>query len=131
MMAEGKWIGSVDQFSTRGHFLYKLFRPEFLKNLPLPLSSDAFSQFGNPDNLTIHNKENQEAAKMLMNLVKQFASFLDDNYMRYKAHELTEILHREGINVRYIGVLRSHAKVNGLKALLLNEMVARWVRMFI
>ena len=43
--------------SVEQSFLYKLFRPEFVKNYPKPLSSDAFSPFGDPDNKTLHNDE--------------------------------------------------------------------------
>jgi hypothetical protein len=31
-------------------FLYRLFRPEFIKTYSTPLSSDAFSPFGGPEN---------------------------------------------------------------------------------
>jgi len=37
-------------------FLYRLLRPEFLREYELPLSSDAFTRFGE-DNAQEHNEE--------------------------------------------------------------------------
>jgi hypothetical protein len=96
-----------------------------LQKLPFSLSPDAFSPFGGPDNASEHNKESVQATLLLFDMIKQFASKLEGESSL--EDELTEIVHREGINVRYLGILRSHLKTNSnIKEVLLNEMVARY-----
>ena len=111
--------------SAKQSYLYKLFRPEFLQKLPFALSSDAFSPFGNAEN-HVNNRENLEATKILMKKIEDFAETLEKTPEILKMErEVTEVVHREGINVRYLGILRSHVQSPKLKQILLNEMVAR------
>lgn len=54
--------------SGKTSYLYKQLRPELVKIHTVPLSSDAFSPFGKLDQ-EIHNKEVEDAFKVLMYLV--------------------------------------------------------------
>ena len=49
-------------------YLYQLFRPEFVLKYPVPLSSDACSQFGYHDR-RMHNDEVKKATEYLLNVV--------------------------------------------------------------
>jgi hypothetical protein len=54
-----------------------MFRPEFVKLNPVPLSSDALSRFGGDDNAQ-HDKEILEATQRLIDkVIPSFATFLD------------------------------------------------------
>ena len=82
-------------------YLYKLFRPEFIKNYHIPLSSDAFSPFGK-HNENIHNEEVKDATKYLLTEhIPKFAASL--NSYSHDIDQLTKLVHREGINIRYLG----------------------------
>ncbi|KAL6050938.1 Clu domain-containing protein [Balamuthia mandrillaris] len=71
-----------DPMVPRGH-LYRLLRPEFVANYPLPLSSDAFSGFG-----ASHEKERKENEQEVSDatdylysvLVPKFARWLDKQF---------------------------------------------------
>jgi hypothetical protein len=87
---------------------------------------------GGRDN-EVHNVENALATQQLFAWIEQFAAWLDANYEKqFKKMELenhlTEIIHREGINVRYLGRLRSAVTTPYLKEVILNEMITRVVK---
>jgi hypothetical protein len=64
--------------SLKSANLYRLFRPEFLKLNPVPLSSDAFSQFGKDAISRVHNDEVREATRRLeTECIPAFAAHLD------------------------------------------------------
>jgi hypothetical protein len=50
-------------------YLFKLLRPEFVKNYHKPLCSDSFSNFVKNYNADEHNKEIEEATKYLRNVI--------------------------------------------------------------
>jgi hypothetical protein len=84
--------------------MYKLFRPEFIKNYMIPLSSDAFSGMGK-HNHEEHNREVLEATTYLLDTtIYDFAQSLDQmSDLNNLVWELTELTHRSGINIRYLG----------------------------
>jgi hypothetical protein len=113
-------------------FLYKLFRPEFIKNYRIPLSSDAFSKFGKL-NRAENNKEVKEASEHLFKVViPEFALELEKMYADKVDVEsqLTELVHRAGINVRYLGLVRKNlsSRYHDLQLIILNEMCARAIK---
>ncbi|ELR22629.1 uncharacterized protein ACA1_010190, partial [Acanthamoeba castellanii str. Neff] len=111
-------------------YLYELMRPEFLKKNPKPLSSDAFSPFG-VDSATEHNAEIREATnRLLKEVIPKFAAYLDLHYPNAEdlCRHLSPLIHKEGINVRYLGRLRYYVKSVHLKQLFLHEMIARVVK---
>lgn len=58
-------------------FLYRLLRPEFVREYERPLSSDAFSKFGEDDHQS-HNQEVRDASeKLKVEVVRRFADELE------------------------------------------------------
>ncbi|GAM24988.1 hypothetical protein SAMD00019534_081630 [Acytostelium subglobosum LB1] len=110
-------------------FLYRLFRPEFVQTYHTPLSSDAYSPFGKVDavSMSVNNQEVLEATKHLFNTcIPTVARWMDAHVKEVQWYQhLTEIIHREGINVRYLGIVRQHVTDPTLKRILLTEIVAR------
>mmetsp|Transcript_45725 Transcript_45725/g.115084 ORF Transcript_45725/g.115084 Transcript_45725/m.115084 type:complete len:937 (+) Transcript_45725:35-2845(+) len=125
-----------------GH-LYRLFRPEFVKAYPHPLCPDAYSGFILADpNPKKHNGEIQEATKLLTEeTIPRFGK--DMSWIVLEAKEknqlanlrVSEILHSQGINIRYIGLVVQHVRVEEkfkvMKTLLIAEAIARVIKNFI
>eukprot|EP01119_Soliformovum_irregulare_P020731 TRINITY_DN6771_c0_g1_i1.p1 TRINITY_DN6771_c0_g1~~TRINITY_DN6771_c0_g1_i1.p1 ORF type:complete len:1301 (+),score=414.07 TRINITY_DN6771_c0_g1_i1:81-3983(+) len=109
--------------------LYNLLRPEFVGKYPIPLSSDALSGFGRHDK-DIHNEEVKLATEELFNtVIPRFAVFLDSmDEKKIKTFNLIQWMHREGINVRHMGKVRSHTKEPIIRRMLLLEMVCRTIK---
>ena len=107
-------------------FLYRLLRPEFVRSYPKPLSSDAFSKFETVD-ATEHNEELRAATELLKTRhIPKLGRYLDslegpnaDNL------RLPELLHRRGINLRHLGLVRASTSSAKIRKALLLEMVAR------
>jgi hypothetical protein len=119
-----------------GH-LYRLLRPEFVRRHPTPLCSDGFSAFVRLHNPTVHCRELRDATNVLLQrLIPRFAAKIVELVKRHKqqsggvlsAFGVTNAVHADGINVRHIGLLRSHVDDTDTRAVLLVEMCARLVK---
>ena len=108
--------------------MYRLLRPEHVKLFSKPLCSDAYSGFIAKFNYKEDNAEIVEATDKLINhTIPAFA--VDLTTMMLEARDkgslesfrLTEAIHRQGINVRYIGLLRKHIKELDPRTFLLVE----------
>lgn len=98
---------------------YRMFRPEYLKiraemGLP-PLSPDALSGWsrGQPDAKELNQRIIDATSHLLNDLIPEFAAKLNKaKHSRFHINEMlfpvSEKLHRRGINIRHIGLLRSH-----------------------
>eukprot|EP01116_Phalansterium_solitarium_P021277 TRINITY_DN6548_c0_g1_i1.p1 TRINITY_DN6548_c0_g1~~TRINITY_DN6548_c0_g1_i1.p1 ORF type:complete len:1106 (+),score=432.25 TRINITY_DN6548_c0_g1_i1:73-3390(+) len=89
----------------RSTYLTHMLRPEFVKSWRTPLCSDAFSPFIYEHDPEEHQAEVREATEYLRGtVVKEFAMSLvncaEANFMHS--------LHSMGINVRLLGLVRSH-----------------------
>uniref|UniRef100_A0A6B2KY78 Clu domain-containing protein n=1 Tax=Arcella intermedia TaxID=1963864 RepID=A0A6B2KY78_9EUKA len=117
--------------------LYRLFRPEFVRNYPKPMCSDGYAPLMREQ--THHHDVLQEAFKSLMEEAIPFAStILDDlsaavikkgmvlpgNFVWHPSRTLHEL----GINLRYMGNVYSHCKTPEARTLLLIEMAARSIK---
>jgi hypothetical protein len=103
--------------------LYNLLRPEFLAAYPVPLSSDALSGFGKHD-ADFHNAEIRAATQLLLEkIIPTFAGSLSQ--ISTKQSHVGELFHRAGINLRHMGLVRSHTTNAEWKRFLLLEMTAR------
>lgn len=114
--------------SSASGFLHKLLRPEFVKENPTPLSSDAFTGFQSPDdpNKQIHAQEVKEATRLLFKKVGSFATELNRHDCSPVDHqELIEEMHKRGINARYLGMLRTMVRIEHLQSFILTEMCVR------
>ena len=122
----------MDRAIHCGH-LFQLFRPEFVRRNPAPLCSDAFSRFvsGAPDAAS-HTRELAEAELLMeTDILPSFANMLRGQRSElYQLVHLVHSLHRQGINIRRIGLLRSLLSGTSWADMLLVEMIARsnkWV----
>ncbi|KAL6059841.1 Clu domain-containing protein [Balamuthia mandrillaris] len=116
--------------------LFRLLRPEFVREWPKPLCSDAFSGFIKHFDMEQHNEEIKAATRHLISVViPSYADIL--SIMIKEARQktdglenfsLTEALHSKGINIRYLGMLRRYMTDIDCKTLLLVEMCARIVK---
>ena len=117
-----------------GGFLYHLLRPELVKKYDKPLSSDAFTLFGEHD-ADKHNTDVRNASEFLHSkIIPDFANFIS-NYCEYSSSpdnnedisidKILIKLHRAGINIRYLGKVRSKVTNIHLRKLLLTEICAR------
>lgn len=97
-----------------GSFLFQLFRPQFVRNYPLALCSDAYSQFTRGTPLNDEHKEEVNAATeyLLSSVIPKFARDLKADLAdvvrlggSLEQFRLTEALHAAGINVRYLGLV--------------------------
>ncbi len=113
----------------RGAFLYELLRPELVRQSPVPLSPDAFSGMQREG-----VKESRQAIRdcyaTLQSVIMQYANYMDSDLsevkqtppgsgaqredgvmLRVHMMELLEgELHSRGINVRFLGRIRSLLK---------------------
>lgn len=115
--------------------LFRLLRPEYVRTFPKPLCSDAFSGFIRMHNPEQHNAELEEATRNLItNVVPDFAPELAKLIAEAKRKgdlenfRLTEAVHSRGINIRHLGILRSHMVDQDGRTLLFVEMCARVVK---
>jgi hypothetical protein len=118
-----------DQRFPMSH-LFRLFRPEFLKNYKKSLCSDAFSS------LIIHDPKKsqyeadiQEATHYLLEeYIPNFAKVLEKKVSKHNEHELIDLIHSAGINLRYLAILWKNVMTPYLRLLLLMEMIARGIK---
>jgi hypothetical protein len=95
-----------------------------------PLSSDAFSAFGSTDS-EIHNREIEEATLHMESVVvPKFSDWLEDNEPGTTSddHSLSQLMHRNGINVRYLGVLYHLAKRSVVRKAIFREICVRVIK---
>jgi len=130
---------------VKGCHLYKLLRPELVKSNPVPLSSDAFSSFGRP-NQKEHNEyvlqcclllwlTNSQTSEVREATRRVLAEIIPNKLARNKGfltQSVKDELHSFGVNVRYLGSVYAHSKDRGhpnyerdVHLILLIELVAR------
>jgi len=108
--------------------LYARFRPEMVKKNPIPLSSDAFSDLQSTLDQKENNEEIIDAYHLLMDVViPSLASSLNEAYLSNPLDnaQLVEEVHGRGVNLRFLGKVRSLVTAEGLRALILEEMILR------
>jgi len=120
----------------QGSHLFRLLRPELVRSNEVPLCSDASSGFVlDPTDAKEHNTEIQEAFSRLFREiipnVAQKLNQLSKNALRRflgANHLLIEVIHANGINVRFIGVLRKYLKNKILRAQVMVEIISRTLK---
>ena len=112
---------------------FRMLRPELVRQFHKPLSSDAHTAFGR-DEAAIHNAEVDEATLFLQNTVIPAYAETLSNKQQLKQYVdgsvLVRELHRWGINLRYMGFVRTKlAPTNSAgRQILLLEMVLRCLK---
>ena len=116
----------------RGGHLYRLLRPELVKQFEGgPLSSDAFSGFGQSN---LHADRLVRAATSFLHdtVIPRFAASMDrDPRLAHPLEvlsQLSHMLHRAGINVRFMGRVRHASADSTFRSILMSEMLARTVK---
>lgn len=118
----------------QGH-LYQLFRPEFLQNYPAALCPDAYSGFVlcDPDN-TLYNESIDAATEHLFTVVIPRAAkdlqhtvlaAILGNQVDLEIVNIPGCLHRNGVNLRFLGRVLAVTESQPVRILLLVEAVAR------
>jgi len=113
---------------NRASTLYRLLRPEFVETNPVPLCSDAFTHFQDADpDKEQHNQEIVEATKRLFQeVIPDFADALNRHHETpVTFEELSQMMHKRGINIRHMGRVRKLVTVPHLRSFLLTDLVAR------
>eukprot|EP01133_Synstelium_polycarpum_P016333 gene16333-19429_t len=121
-----------------GGHLFQLFRPEFLKNHPKPLCSDAYSGFvKNDPNRHEHNLEVREAThRLLTELIPRISvrlkwlikESLENGALLKGGVHIPEQFHRHGINMRWLGHMLIAVDDREAGFVLLIEAIARVVK---
>lgn len=91
---------------------FRLLRPELVRQMPSPLSSDSFTNFGS-DQASEHNADVLNATQYLQQtIVPQFGKWLCTSASTVNSFtSLTYHTHRKGINLRYLGLVRASISV--------------------
>ena len=130
-----------------GTSLYSQLRPEFVVQLPHPVSSDAWSRFSIDRN---QNQRVQAATRQLQTQVipGYVQALVGREELPLTPRQINESVHRHGINFRYFGLLRSMlaspkltgeeyqasralGHLEGLRSLVLLTMISRVLKNFI
>lgn len=119
--------------SSSVSYLVNLFRPEFVKRYSISLCPDAYSSFISPNERDLVNNDIQEATFYLKSkLVSKFANEISNITLSIHRiqYPLLQSLHAAGINIRYIGLVRSHLESSEIywRHVLLVEMISRVIK---
>ena len=90
---------------------YRFLRPQFVKRNPSPLSPDALSLYTQDMADSDQNDLNVEAAsrRLVNELIPEYAEEISRRTMGHvRKMDITFELHRLGMNVRHLGLLRGH-----------------------
>lgn len=119
---------------------YKFFRPEFILSYKKPLACDSFTAWGKSDpNFSSNNKDIVDAFLYLRSfIIPSFADVIDkkvaqlprqtDGHAWWSQEKPLETMHAMGINIRHLGLVRSHCVNEFARRMILNEMLARTVK---
>lgn len=118
---------------------YRLLRPELVVGHQKPLSSDAFSGWQSGDSLSDEmNEDVEEATRRLFETViphYPHSSFLTHDFQALFRSEICNIsdVHRRGINLRHLGLVRSemYKATDDNDALYLVEMICRTLKSYV
>eukprot|EP01129_Flabellula_baltica_P000456 TRINITY_DN10464_c0_g1_i1.p1 TRINITY_DN10464_c0_g1~~TRINITY_DN10464_c0_g1_i1.p1 ORF type:complete len:1958 (-),score=323.32 TRINITY_DN10464_c0_g1_i1:16-5889(-) len=126
--------------------LFRLLRPELVKRNerigpngerePCPLSSDAFSAFGEEE-ADIHHQEVLDCFNHLISTI--IPEFAEEHSRKWIDHDdpqkelelkasLISDIHRAGINIRYLGLVYNRAINTRFREVILVEMICRIVK---
>ncbi|EKX32676.1 hypothetical protein GUITHDRAFT_121154 [Guillardia theta CCMP2712] len=115
--------------SERYH-LSRFMRPELLQLSSSPINADCFSSFVGKDARRDNANCRELFNFMRRNICPFVASYLDSHGYDFPdlIKSLASILHRNGINVRFLGIVGSYCKNERTVCMVASEMVARLVK---
>ncbi|KAL4449083.1 hypothetical protein ABPG74_021075 [Tetrahymena malaccensis] len=101
------------------------FRPEYLKKLDTQLNPDAFED-SDPDSQEDVKDIVQSSIYLESTYIQRFLYHLDElNYSVIDSLSLQECMHKEGINMKYLGFIAQNTSLPFIQNLCLTDMVAR------
>lgn len=135
---------------TYRRIFYQTLRPELVCRYEKPLSSDAFSAWAHTDrNKAVHDQAVQDCTDFLRNtLIPRFSKALETEQLENAGYipatkeewmsteggcipalldhtQISPVVHFYGINVRHLGLIRSHTTSDKYRDFLLAQIVAR------
>lgn len=115
--------------ANRGIF-YNLLRPELLLIFGKPLSSDSYTPWGS---ILQDEIEVESATKFLIETqIPKFSKQIQNSEFPLEGClDLQEKMHKNGINLRYLGLIRTHVSDPFVRRLLLLEMITRVLAMLL
>lgn len=120
------------EIKEKSRCLFRLLRPELVFKYTSPLSSDAFTAWGRVES-EIHNEEVRQATQFVLDsCIPTVAELLINSCEKsnFDAKIITKITHLNGVNIRYLGLLRRYmfSKYQNKSLFILREMVARVIK---
>jgi hypothetical protein len=97
-----------------GQVFWNFFRPEFLKHYASSLSADMFSRFGENNSAEL-DEEGREAHRYLLGVhIPSIAALLElgDGPLVSRLSALSARIKSDGVNARYLGLLRQSLPPN-------------------
>lgn len=125
------------QSNQRGHHLIYMLRAELVRSFHLPLSSDAFSKFASrrKEHASFDDNVIQATEMLLKEIVPRVANELDQLPPSDLLPSRTNVglpnrvirreLHTAGVNMRFLGLVFHHSKVQACRQVLLLDAVSR------
>lgn len=121
----------VPDSNLKNSHLYRLFRPEFVKKYEIPLCPDTFSGFVANHDAKEQIQEIKEATLALYTKnIPNFAQELNgmESESQLTQNSIKESMHKRGINLCFLGMIRQNLTNQKFKNLFLVEMIARVAR---
>ncbi|KAG9393581.1 Clustered mitochondria [Carpediemonas membranifera] len=109
-------------------YLVKFLRPEYMAKLETPLSSDSYCNVGgvDPDQQEIDTDALNASRRLTQEVIPAVVRALDSlDSPFHTSFELTQYLHRAGVNVRYLGLVARLSRVPHVRQHAVTEMIAR------
>lgn len=112
-------------------YLFRLFRPEFVRGYRHPLSPDAYSNFDKCDaGREVHRREIVDATAALLDQIAVRIGNLETGCVfndRTKPNQFIDMVHKAGANLRYLPVICTRAGPY-LRTFVMLEMIARGIK---
>ncbi len=118
---------------SKNDIWFKLLRAECVRSYPTPLSSDALSAWGAAGTARENNAEVKLASQWLRDvLVPQTALEIDaavrDGTAQNSTFRVRTVVHRHGVNIRHLGLVRKACSESGAKDSVMAEIMARTIK---
>ena len=114
--------------SKKCGYLYQILRPELVRANPYSLCSDSLTKFVNDKPEKLKNEIEEVNRNLTQNIIPSYCNtILCQDAHRYTLKQFIDSVHRQGINIRYLGVLFVHMRNNrsNWKYKILVEVIAR------
>eukprot|EP01127_Copromyxa_protea_P013867 TRINITY_DN3776_c0_g1_i2.p1 TRINITY_DN3776_c0_g1~~TRINITY_DN3776_c0_g1_i2.p1 ORF type:complete len:911 (+),score=104.39 TRINITY_DN3776_c0_g1_i2:727-3459(+) len=119
-----------DQYRT-SRSLTQHFRSEFLEKYKIALSADAFSKFcmHEPEKKQQEREIVEATEHLLTKIIPDFAKDVDKKFTKHvDIDQFLSVLKSAGINIRYLGELRTHVTSPFARNAILIEMICRSIK---